>query len=78
MRHRSGQGDQAPGFDQYDLIGLGSPVWCGAETPNVRRFVESLPPQQGRHIFVFNTHGVMPEQYFPAVVRRLKARASPS
>ncbi len=25
-------------LNNYDLIGLGSPVWCGAETPNVRRF----------------------------------------
>jgi len=60
--------------DQYDLIGLGSPVWCGAETPNIRRFIENIPRQQGRHIFSFNTHGVMPEQYFPTVVRRLKGR----
>ncbi len=61
-------------LNNYDLIGLGSPVWCGAETPNVRRFIERLPPQQGRHLFSFNTHGVMPEQYFPTVVRRLKGK----
>ncbi|MBI5585230.1 MAG: flavodoxin domain-containing protein, partial [Deltaproteobacteria bacterium] len=60
--------------DQYDLIGLGSPVWCGAETPNIRRFIENIPRQQGRPIFSFNTHGVMPEQYFPTVVRRLQGR----
>jgi len=61
-------------LNEYDLIGLGSPVWCGAETPNVRRFIESLPQQQGKHIFSFNTHGVMPEQYFPYVVRKLKGK----
>jgi flavodoxin/ferredoxin len=61
-------------LQKYDLIGLGSPVWCGAETPNVRRFVESLPQQQGKHIFSFNTHGVMPEHYFPTVVRRLTGK----
>jgi flavodoxin len=61
-------------LDKYDLVGLGSPVWMGAETPNVRRFIESLPNQKGRHIFSFNTHGVMPEQYFPNVVRRLKGK----
>ena len=60
--------------EAYDLIGIGSPVWCGAETPNIRRFIEALPVQQGRHIFSFNTHGVMPEQFFPTVVRRLKGR----
>lgn len=58
----------------YELIGIGSPVWCGAETPNIRRFIEALPYQKGRHVFCFNTHGVMPEQYFPTVVRRLKGR----
>lgn len=58
----------------YDLIGLGSPVWMGGETPNVRIFLDSLPQQSGTHIFSFNTHGVFPEQYFPSVVRRLKAK----
>ncbi len=61
-------------LNKYDLIGLGSPVWCGAETPNIRRFIESLRQQKGKHIFSFNTHGVMPEQYFPYVVRRLKGK----
>ena len=37
--------------NKYDLIGLGSPVWDGAETPNVRRFTEDIPRQQGRHLF---------------------------
>jgi flavodoxin/NAD-dependent dihydropyrimidine dehydrogenase PreA subunit len=61
-------------LDRYDLIGLGSPVWCGAETPNMRRFVESLPHQKGKHLFAFNTHGVMPEHYFPTVTRRLTGK----
>ena len=60
--------------DQYDLIGLGSPVWMGGLTPNVRIFVEKIPPQKGKHIFSFNTHGVMPELYFPSVTRKLKAK----
>jgi flavodoxin/Fe-S-cluster-containing hydrogenase component 2 len=59
---------------QYDLIGLGSPVWMGGLTPNVRIFLESVPKQKGQHIFSFNTHGVMPELYFPSVVRKLKAK----
>jgi len=61
-------------LDQYDLIGLGSPVWMGGFTPNVRIFVEKLPPQHGKHIFSFNTHGVFPELYFPSVTRKLKAK----
>jgi flavodoxin/NAD-dependent dihydropyrimidine dehydrogenase PreA subunit len=61
-------------LNNYDLIGLGSPVWMGGFPPNVRIFVESIPKQEGRHIFTFNTHGVMPELYFPSVTRKLKAK----
>jgi ferredoxin len=46
----------------------------GGLTPNVRIFLESVPKQKGQHIFSFNTHGVMPELYFPSVVRKLKAK----
>ncbi len=62
-------------LETYDLIGLGTPVWMGGFTPNVRTFVESLPPQNDKHIFSFNTHGVMPELYFPGVVRKLKMKS---
>jgi flavodoxin/ferredoxin len=58
-------------LSRYDLIGLGTPVWNGGLPPNVRIFVEKLPPQQGRHIFSFCTHGIMPELYFPSVTRKL-------
>jgi flavodoxin/ferredoxin len=61
-------------INQYDLIGLGSPVWNGGFTPNVRIFVENIPQQDGRYTFSFNTHGVMPELYFPSVVRKLRAK----
>ena len=67
--------DMTPGdLSGYDLIGLGTPVWMGGFTPNVRIFLEDLPNQNGRHIFSFNTHGVLPELYFPSVVRMLKAK----
>jgi len=58
----------------YDLLGLGSPVWMGGETPNVRRFLDQVPKQEGTHLFSFNTHGVMPEHYFPSLARRLAAK----
>jgi flavodoxin/NAD-dependent dihydropyrimidine dehydrogenase PreA subunit len=56
---------------RYDLIGLGTPVWNGGFPPNVARFIADLPAQQGRHIFSFCTHGIMPELYFPSVTRKL-------
>ena len=55
----------------YGLVGLGSPIWMGAETPNLRIWIDALPKQDGRPCFAFNTHGVMPELYFPSLVRRL-------
>jgi flavodoxin/ferredoxin len=61
-------------INNYDLIGLGSPVWMGGFTPNMRIFVENIPKQDGRYIFSFNTHGVFPELYFPSVTRKLKAK----
>lgn len=61
-------------LETYDLIGLGTPVWNGGEPPNVRKFLDDLPEQKGRHLFSFNTHGVMPELYFPSMVRKLKAK----
>jgi ferredoxin len=64
----------ASALKNYDLIGMGSPVWNGGLTPNMRVFLESIPQQEGKHIFSFNTHGVMPELYFPGVVRKLKAK----
>ena len=59
---------------RYDVIGLGSPIWMGGLPPNMRIFVESIPEQKGKHIFSFNTHGVMPELYFPSVTRKLTAK----
>lgn len=60
-------------LNDYDLIGLGSPVWK-AETPNVRLYYERLPQQDGKHIFSFNTHGTLPHLYFPIVVPNLKRK----
>ena len=57
-------------LEEYDLIGLGSPIWC-ADPPPVRKFIESLPMQQGKHLFLFTTHGTMPDLYFPVVSRNV-------
>lgn len=58
-------------LEDYDLIGLGSPIWK-ADPPNVRRFYKNLPNQKGKHIFSFATHGTMPSFYFPIVLPNLK------
>jgi len=58
-------------LEDYDLIGLGSPIWK-ADPPNIRRFYENAPDQKGKHIFSFATHGTMPGFYFPVVLPNLK------
>ena len=58
-------------LDEYDLIGLGSPIWK-ADPPNIRRFYSNAPDQKGKHIFSFATHGTMPSFYFPVVLPNLK------
>jgi flavodoxin/ferredoxin len=41
----------------YDLVGLGCPVFFLQEPYNVRDFIEGLAPHPGKDWFVFCTHG---------------------
>jgi menaquinone-dependent protoporphyrinogen IX oxidase len=41
----------------YDLVGIGSPVFYYKEPFNVRDFIEAMPDLNGQHWFVFCTHG---------------------
>lgn len=43
----------------YDLIGLGCPVFYYKEPFNVRDFMEALPSQKNRQWFVFCSHGAV-------------------
>ncbi len=42
---------------EYDLVGLGCPVFYYQEPFNVRDFIKKLPPLDGRQWFIFCTHG---------------------
>lgn len=56
-------------FKDYDLIGLGSPVMWQKEFPNVTDFIEyGMRSVDGKHGFVFCTHGAMPGHYLSRVV----------
>jgi flavodoxin/ferredoxin len=52
----------------YDLIGLGSPVIHSRELPNVAHFINSIKSVDGKHAFVFCTHGAIPGYYLARVV----------
>ncbi len=41
---------------EYDLLGLGCPVFYGQEPLNVRSFIEELPEMKGKPWFIFTTH----------------------
>jgi flavodoxin len=41
----------------YDLVGLGCPVFFLQEPYNVRDFIDALPPHPGKDWFIFCTHG---------------------
>ena len=44
-------------FSDYDLVGLGCPVFYYREPINVRRFIEGLPELKGKQWFIFCSHG---------------------
>ena len=45
----------------YDLIGIGSPIWGSCPTMNVVYFMKELPDSyRGKHFFFYCTHGVTP------------------
>jgi ferredoxin len=58
---------------EYDLIGIGSPVMAW-EPDNVGNFVDSMRSVGGKHVFAFNTHGLLPGGFFPHIYPRLTSR----
>ena len=43
-------------LQDYDLVGLGTPVFYYQEPANVRQFIAELPELTGKHWFIFTTH----------------------
>ena len=41
---------------EYDLVGIGTPVWGFAEAEPVRIFQQAMPSISGQHWFMFATH----------------------
>ncbi len=56
-------------LNQYDLIGLGSPVWHRREPSHVMNFIEySMNGLEEKHGFAFCTHGLYPGRFLARVV----------
>ena len=58
----------------YDLVGLGCPVFYYQEPFNVRDFIGSLPELTGRHWFVFCSHGSVIGNTFPSMTESLQKK----
>lgn len=44
-------------FDDYDLIGIGTPTFFYREPYNVKHFIHHMDEGNGKHCFMFCTHG---------------------
>jgi flavodoxin/ferredoxin len=58
----------------YDLIGIGTPVFYFQEPWNVRDFIEGLSFLKGKLSFVFCTHGGQDANALPRMARGLKEK----
>jgi flavodoxin/formate hydrogenlyase subunit 6/NADH:ubiquinone oxidoreductase subunit I len=61
-------------LQEYDLIGLGTPVFGYAEPINVRAFIKDMRFVGGKHIFAFATHGTHGEYFPSSIAPKLKRR----
>lgn len=59
---------------QYDLIGIGTPIFGYGEAPNVREFIKNMKFVGGKHVFAFATHGTHGEYFASGIAPRLKKR----
>jgi|WetSurMetagenome_2_1015567.scaffolds.fasta_scaffold03908_8 ferredoxin/flavodoxin len=65
---------KAEALQQYDLVGLGSPVLGFVEAAPVTRLITNMRGMAGKHAFAFATHGTRVEFFFPSIVTKLMAK----
>lgn len=53
-----------PHVDDADLVGFGSGIYLGKFHAELLKFVDSLPPQNGRKAFLFATSGLPESRVF--------------
>lgn len=61
-------------LQQYDLIGIGTPVFGYGEAMNVRAFIKDMKFVGGKHVFAFATHGTHGEYFASSIAPKLKRR----
>lgn len=63
-------------LSDYNLVGIGCPVFYYKEPFNVSDFVEALPQLEGQHWFIFCTHGNVLGNFFPSMSGRLHKKGA--
>lgn len=58
----------------YDLVGLGCPTFYYQEPFNVRDFIGNLTGLDGKHWFLFCSHGSVIGNTFPSMAERLRKK----
>ncbi len=58
----------------YNIVGIGCPVFYYKEPFNVRDFIDSLPKLEGQQWFIFCTHANVIGNIFPSMTKRLKEK----
>lgn len=61
---------------EYDLIGIGAPVWRGFEPGNVTRFLDDMPELDNKYCFTFCTHGTFPGRYIANMVAAFRKKGA--
>jgi ferredoxin/flavodoxin len=59
---------------QYDLIGLGGPIWYYRDTANLKLFLHKMPMMEGKPAFLFCTHGSEPIGFFDSLGQTVMKR----
>jgi flavodoxin/formate hydrogenlyase subunit 6/NADH:ubiquinone oxidoreductase subunit I len=61
-------------LQQYDLIGIGTPVFGYGPAMNIRAFIKDMKFVGSKHVFAFATHGTHGEYFASAIAPMLKRR----
>jgi len=59
---------------EYDLIGIGAPVYGYKEPPWVDAFIRNMRFVGGKHSFAFSTHGTLPGNFMVSIIPELKKK----
>jgi ferredoxin len=59
---------------QYDVVGIGGPIWFYRDTANLKLFIHKMPDMGGRQSFLFCTHGTEPKGFFASLWDTLSKR----